>query len=39
MSSSRVKPIRTEQDYANALARIDEFMDKKRSPDEDDEFK
>jgi len=39
MSSSRVKTIRTEQDYANALARIDEFMDKNRSPDEDDEFK
>jgi len=39
MSSSRVNPIRTEQDYANALSRTDAFMDKKHSQDEDDEFK
>jgi len=38
MSASRVKPIRTEQDYASALARIDAFMDRERSPTEDDEF-
>jgi len=38
MSASRVRPIRTEQDYARALARIDALMDRKRSPAEDDEF-
>ena len=38
MSTSRVKPIRTEQDYARALARVEALMDRERSPAEDDEF-
>jgi len=38
MSTSRVRPIRTEQDYASALARIEALMDRERSPAEDDEF-
>ena len=38
MSACRVTPIRTEQDYASALARVDVLMDKERSPTEDDEF-
>lgn len=38
MSASRVRPIRTEQDYTNALARVEALMDRKRSPAEDDEF-
>jgi len=38
MSTSRVRPIRTEQDYTRALARIEALMDRERSPAEDDEF-
>jgi len=38
MSTSRVRPIRTEQDYASALARIEALMDREQSPAEDDEF-
>jgi len=38
MSASRVRPIRTEQDYARALACIDALMDRERSPAENDEF-
>jgi len=38
MSVSRVRPIRTEQDYTRALARIEAFMDRERSPAEDGEF-
>jgi len=38
MSASRVRPIRTEQDYASALARIGALMDRERSSTEDDEF-
>jgi len=38
MSASRVRPIRTEQDYASALARIEALMDRERSPAKDDEF-
>jgi len=38
MSASRVGPIRTEQDYTRALARIEALMDRERSPAEDDEF-
>jgi len=33
-----VRPIRTEQDYASALARIDALMDREHSLAEDDEF-
>ena len=33
-----MRPIRTEQDYASALARIEALMDWERSPAEDDEF-
>jgi len=38
MSASRVRPIRTEQDHARALARMDALMDRERSLAEDDEF-
>jgi len=38
MSTSRVRPIRTEQDYASALAPIDALMDREHSLAEDDEF-
>jgi len=38
MSASRVRPIRTEQDYTRALVRIEALMDRERSPSEDDEF-
>jgi len=38
MSTSRVRPIRTEQDYTRALARIEALMDRERSTAEDDEF-
>jgi len=38
MSASHVRPIRTEQDYTNALVRIETLMDGERSPTEEDEF-
>ncbi|WP_026915890.1 helix-turn-helix domain-containing protein [Christiangramia portivictoriae] len=34
----RIKPIRNEEDYQNALQRIDEIFDAKRGTDEGDEL-
>jgi len=33
-----MRPIRTEQDYTRALARVETLMERARSPAEDDKF-
>jgi HTH-type transcriptional regulator/antitoxin HigA len=38
MIDNRIRPIRTEQDYDAALARVETLMDVERSKDEDDEL-
>jgi len=38
MMEHRIRPIHTEQDYTNALARVETLMDKGRTPAEDDEL-
>jgi len=36
--ASRVRPIRTEQDYTSALVRVEPLMERDCSPAENDEF-
>ena len=38
MSEGRIRPVRTERDRADALARVEALMDMDRSPAEDDEL-
>ena len=38
LSEIRTQPVRSEQDYDDALKRVQALMRKERSPEEDDEF-